>query len=39
MGIGIFLIIAVLVLLASFLYHTDMNRLNKDYEDWKNNRR
>jgi hypothetical protein len=31
-------IIAVIVL-ASLEYQTDLKRLNRDYEDWKRNRR
>ncbi len=39
MGIGVFLFIILIILLASFQYHADVNRIHDDYEDWKNNRR
>jgi hypothetical protein len=39
MGIGVFLFVAAVIVLASMQYHANMNRLHDDYEDWKNNRR
>jgi hypothetical protein len=39
MGLGIFVFIVAIIVLASMQYHADQNRLNNDYEDWKNNRR
>jgi hypothetical protein len=39
MGIGIVLFIVAVIVLASWQYRADLNRLNKDYEEWKNNRR
>jgi hypothetical protein len=39
MGIGVFLFITAVVVLASLLYRADLKILNKDYEEWKNNRR
>jgi hypothetical protein len=39
MGLGIFVFIVAVIVLASFQYHSDMKRLHDDYEDWKNNRR
>jgi hypothetical protein len=39
MGLEIFLFIVAIIVLASMQFHTDVNRLNKDYEEWKNNRK
>jgi len=37
MGIGVFLFVVAIIVLVSMQYRADMNRLNKDYEEWKNN--
>jgi len=39
MGLGIFLFVVAVILLSSWQYRADMNRLNNDYEKWKHNRK
>lgn len=39
MCMGFLLLVVALLVLASWQYRADKNRINKDYEDWKNNRR
>ena len=39
MGPGVFLFILVIIVFASLEYQIDLNRLNKDYEEWKKRRR
>lgn len=39
MGLGFFLFVAAVLLLASLQYQADRNRLDDDYRRWKNNRR
>jgi hypothetical protein len=36
---GIVLFILAVIVLASLQYQIDLNRLNKDYQEWKKNRR
>ena len=35
----IFLLVVALIVLASLQYRVDQDHINKDYQDWKNNRR
>jgi hypothetical protein len=39
MGLGVFLFILAVIVFASLEYQIDLNRLNKDYEEWKKRRR
>jgi hypothetical protein len=39
MGLGCFLFVVAVVVLASLQYRIDQNCVNKDYENWKRNRR
>ena len=39
MGLGVFLFILAILVLASLQYQIDLDYLNKDYEEWKKNRR
>jgi hypothetical protein len=39
MGLGIFLFVVAVILLASLQFHVDTKRLHDDYEEWKHNRR
>ena len=39
MGIGVFLFIVAIIVLASFQYHADMKYLKDDYEKWKHKRK
>ena len=39
MGIGVFLFVLAVVLLASLQFHADQNRIKNDYEKWKKNQR
>jgi len=39
MGIGLFLIILAVIVLASWQNQVDVKCLNDDYEKWKNNRK
>jgi hypothetical protein len=39
MCLGFFLVVVAVVVLASLQYRADRNRLNKGYEDWKNDQR
>jgi heme/copper-type cytochrome/quinol oxidase subunit 2 len=39
MGVGLFLIVLAVIVLASWQYRADVKFLNDDYERWKKNRR
>ena len=39
MGLGVFLFILAIIVLASLQYQIDLDYLNKDYEKWKHRRR
>jgi hypothetical protein len=39
MGLGIFSFILAVVLLASLNYQADSDRIQRDYQRWKNNRK
>jgi hypothetical protein len=39
MGLGLFLFLVAVLVLASWLYRADTIRIQKDYEDVKRNRR
>ncbi len=39
MCLGFFLFVVAVIVLASLQYQVDRNRLNEDYEHWKNNRK
>lgn len=39
MGLGFFLLIVAIIVFISLQERVDLTCLNRDYEDWKNNRR
>jgi hypothetical protein len=39
MGLGVFLFILAIIVLASVQYQVDLKVLHDDYEEWKKNRR
>ena len=39
MGLGLFLFVVAVVVLASLQYRADLTTINRDYEEWKRNRR
>ncbi len=39
MGLGVFLFIVAVIVLASVQYRVDLKCLNKDYEEWKHRRK
>lgn len=39
MGLGFFLLVVAMIFFISLQEHVDLSCLNRDYENWKNNRR